>query len=178
MQPSHTQCMTPPLPQPLALSTLGLAASKHSALTLPSLPRQLISTSDGHPSYTQLISTSRLHTSCTSQLRPVHLSCNASGYIINTHSSLFVLSHDNLHTSSTKHWPNTQSTSIKCSWTDIHMTSVYHEKPLATLSEAGAHPDPAMHMALSLMVSIQFFGTYWASWCYASPDRLSFPLLL
>lgn len=89
----HTPMHDPVPTRPLALSTLALAALKYSAyayLTLSSLPHQRIPTSDGHPSYTQLISTSRLHTSCKSQLRPVHLSCNACGYIINIHSSLTI----------------------------------------------------------------------------------------
>lgn len=79
----HMPSLWAPPARPLTLSTLRLAALRHSAhphLTLPSFPQQHISTSDGHPS--QLTSSSSPHTSHTFQLRPMCLWCTVCGYLL------------------------------------------------------------------------------------------------
>lgn len=112
MQPSHSQYMTPPHPQishsgpsdlhPQTLSTRPphtciTPTPVHAHLWWPPLP---------HPAKFQLRPSHTLHIpaqACALVLRCLWI------FI----SSLPVLSHK-LHTSSIKHWPDTQSASIKC----------------------------------------------------------------
>lgn len=87
-------------------------------------------------------------TPCISQLRPVHLSYTVHAYL---------KAHNNLHPSSTKHWPDRQLASIKCSsYKYTHdLRDDYMKETEVPLLEAGVHPDPAMHIALGLW-SLQF----------------------